>query len=120
MELKDVGHKVYADSTLRMMKKEDLIAIIRSLEHNWLEAEERCQRQYVILDWCINKGVVLGTLEDINTEIMKLNNQGQVTKEEAEKEFKRVSLQALQDYATVKLCKRIVTDLMKGKTKNGE
>ena len=42
-------YKPYADSTLKSMKKEELIGIIRCLEHNWASTEEANQNQWKIL-----------------------------------------------------------------------
>lgn len=41
--------KTYSDSTLKGMKKDDLIAIIRCLEHNVSVEEERNQNQFNLL-----------------------------------------------------------------------
>lgn len=47
--LEKQGWKTYTTSTLRSMKKDDLIRLIRNLEHNWNGAEEKCERQYLLL-----------------------------------------------------------------------
>ena len=50
MSLEDYKHhKVYSDSTLKSMTKEELIGVIRCLEHNWKSAEEANDRQYQML-----------------------------------------------------------------------
>ena len=38
---KILANRVYADSTLKKWSKEDLIELIRILEHNWASAEEK-------------------------------------------------------------------------------
>lgn len=40
-----MGYKSYSDSTLRSMTKDDLIRLVRMLEHNWQGAEEALNNQ---------------------------------------------------------------------------
>lgn len=40
-----MGYKSYSDSTLRSMTKDDLIRLVRMLEHNWQGAEESLNNQ---------------------------------------------------------------------------
>lgn len=48
-EPKHLRYKSYSDATLKGMSKDELIRLIRCLEHNWLGAEESCEHQYKLL-----------------------------------------------------------------------
>lgn len=56
--LRKEGYKPFAYSSLRSMKKKELIELIRCLENNWCAALERCDNQYEILCGKISFGEV--------------------------------------------------------------
>lgn len=47
--LKKQGHKCYESSYLKTWTKEELIGLIRCLEHNWAAAEEKNENQFKLL-----------------------------------------------------------------------
>lgn len=65
-KLKRYGWKSLSDSTLKRMKKEDLVQIIRNLENNYAVAISRLESQY---DFCVNN--IDKRLESFNGSLLQ-------------------------------------------------
>lgn len=52
--LKQAGWRIYSDSTLKSMTKDELIDQIKCLQHNWAGAIEASELQSYRLQWLLN------------------------------------------------------------------